>query len=118
LHYPDEAALLNKILSLWAVVAQDNKEAGHFPKTQKSLEELGVITTGSYFKAYYSFDDPEMWLTLIVLDRMGGKLEEAGAGAKKITWQYINTKGQWTCKNSENGGKTTIDDKYLPKACK
>jgi len=36
----------------------------------------------------------------------------------EIAWQWNEDSAFWQCKASENGGMTTLQNKYLPKACK
>jgi hypothetical protein len=43
--------------------------------------------------------------------------------SNKIAWKYIDSDAdgstdKWSCKTGENGGLTTVADKYLPKVCR
>ena len=91
-------------------------DAGHYPANIDSLVAEGLVTKGTYVTdMVYTFDDanPQIVMTLDGF--------EAGLG--NIGWKWMedpNNAGQFgfNCNGTDNGGLTTLDDKYLPKACR
>jgi type IV pilus assembly protein PilA len=85
-------------------------DAGSWPAAVNSLD--GIVTGGNYISAvkYTSGTNPLFEC----------QLKGFEAGSETIAWLYttINGKNVWACKSSDNGSKTNMESKYLPKACK
>jgi type IV pilus assembly protein PilA len=90
------------------------QEQARFPE-QLEFDELELVTTGNdVMETRYNADPVNPIIEMVV----AGFFE----GENTIAWQWMpemgpNMKAWWSCKSSENG-YTTIQNKYLPKACK
>jgi type IV pilus assembly protein PilA len=85
-------------------------DEGSWPGALTDLD--GVVTGGNYIESvsYTSGVNPLFECLLKGFD----------PNSQAIAWQYttIGGKDVWSCKAAENGSKTTLLNKYLPKACK
>ncbi|MEK8015919.1 MAG: pilin [Candidatus Parabeggiatoa sp.] len=85
-------------------------DAGSWPPALGSLD--GVVTGGNYISSvsYTSGTTPLFEC----------KLKGFEAGSETIAWLYTTLAGKdvWACTAATNGSKTTLEKKYLPKACK
>ncbi len=93
-------------------------DVGSFPTQLESMD--GIVTTGNYIDSIaYNGDQANPLYSC--------KLKGFEASKDTVAWLYANLgtadapKMQWVCRGAgdpNNGGATTLADKYLPKACK
>lgn len=100
-------------------------DAGHYPALMATLTSQGFVDVGTYVTLMtYTYDAA---YPQIVMD-----LDGFPAANAQIGWKWVNQTGDadtagdmWSCRAAAvapndpgNGGLTTLENKYLPKACR
>jgi type IV pilus assembly protein PilA len=90
-------------------------DAGAFPSGTTWDSTPSVVAVGTYVSEMTYAGDKSSPVVTAILQGFGP--------SNKIAWKYIDSDAdgstdKWSCKTGENGGLTTVADKYLPKVCR